>query len=106
MFPRLSSLSLPLRPCSKTAVPNVGFFLRVFYLGGGYFLFVLLIIVQRIEPRALCTLSKCPSTELHTQSQITGLLAALCTFLASGQDSLREATGVVAEAVAGVGEWR
>lgn len=67
---------------------------------------VLLIIVQRVEPRALCTLSKCPSTELHTQSQVTGLLASLCTFLASGQDSLREATGIVVEAVAGVGEWR
>lgn len=38
-------------------------------------MFVLLIIVQRIEPRALRTLSNCPSTELHTQAQITGLLA-------------------------------
>lgn len=66
-----------------------------FLFGGGCgcFLFVLLITVQGIEPRALCTLSKCPTTELHAQPQITGLLASLCTFLASGQDSLREATG-------------
>lgn len=75
-----------------------------FFYWGGCFSFVLLITVQGIEPRALCTLSKCPTTELHTQPQITGLLASLCTFLASGQDSLREATGIAVEAMAGVGE--
>lgn len=68
-FPRLPFLSLPLQPCSKTTVPNVGLFLRVFFfflIWGGCFLFILLITVQGIEPRALCMLGKCPTTELHT----------------------------------------
>lgn len=40
-------------------------------------MFVLLITVQGIEPRALCMLGKCPTTELHTHPPIRELLAAL-----------------------------